>query len=134
MKLNYLWILMKDYSHSEKFENIRLYPACYGGLLSCNYFIKFVFDINSWLTTNEEIIIPLDFYERFTGCMNTPKNFEENQNIIISDIQGNDKINNIIKIEDEPINDSEIKIPKDNFKKVEEEFPNESEINTPNFE
>ena len=34
-------ILDKDKSEdNKKFFNVRLYPSCYGGLLSCNYYIK----------------------------------------------------------------------------------------------
>ena len=57
---------MKNYKYREIYENIKLCPCCYDGLLSCNYFIEFEFDIDSWFSKNENLIIPLDFYEKFT--------------------------------------------------------------------
>ena len=60
-------------SHKEKFKNIKLFPACYDGLLTCEYFIKFEFDLDSWFTTNEDFSIPLDFGELCNEFTPTPK-------------------------------------------------------------
>ena len=60
-------------SHKEKYKNIRLYPACYDGLLTCQYSIQFEFDLDSWFTTNEDFSIPLDFGELFNEFTPTPK-------------------------------------------------------------
>ena len=48
-----------------KFNNIKLYPSCNGGLLSCLYYITIVIETNTFFSTNEEIIIPIDFYSPF---------------------------------------------------------------------
>ena len=48
-----------------KFNNIKLYPSCNGGLLSCLYYITIVIETNTLFSTNEEIIIPIDFYSPF---------------------------------------------------------------------
>ena len=64
--------------YKDKFKNIKLFPSCYGGLLTCEYFIKFVFDLDSWFTTNEEFSLPLDFYELFNDFTAEPKKFELN--------------------------------------------------------
>ena len=62
----------------EKFKNILLFPACYGGLLTCEYFIQFIFDLDSWFTTNEDFTIPIDFGELNNEFTSTPKKFELN--------------------------------------------------------
>ena len=48
-----------------KFNNIKLYPSCNGGLLTCLYYITIVIETNTLFSTNEEIIIPIDFYSPF---------------------------------------------------------------------
>ena len=59
-------ILDKDKRESNlKFNNIKLYPSCNGGLLSCLYYITIVIETNTLFSTNEEIIIPIDFYSPF---------------------------------------------------------------------
>jgi len=52
---------------TEKFENVRLYPSCSGGLLSCQYNIKIIIETNTLFSANEEIIIPIDFYSPFNN-------------------------------------------------------------------
>ena len=51
--------------YSEKFKNILLFPTCYGGLLTCEYNLNIIFEMDSWFTSNEKAIIPLDIYEPF---------------------------------------------------------------------
>lgn len=51
--------------YSEKFKNILLFPTCYGGLLTCEYQLKIIFEMDSWFTSNEKVVIPLDIYEPF---------------------------------------------------------------------
>ena len=113
----------KDYKYREKYEYIKIYPACYGGLITCNYFIKFIFDMGSWFTTNEEFIILLDFYDKFINNDNNTKTTEQTPGNNI------DKSNKI-KVEDNYPNESEIITPKNVGKKIEEELPNESDLNT----
>ena len=50
--------------YSEKFKNIYLYPCCYEGLISCEYYIKVIFETDTLFSTNESLTIPIDFYER----------------------------------------------------------------------
>ncbi len=51
--------------HDEKFKKVKLFPSCYGGLLSCEYFFKVIIQMNTYFSTNEEIILPIDIYEPF---------------------------------------------------------------------
>ena len=70
---------------SEKFYGIYLYPTCIGGLLSVEYFIKMELVMDSFFSSNEEFIIPIDLYEPYANDPNL--NIEQNiaypnQNII----------------------------------------------------
>ena len=95
-------ILDKDKSEdNKKFFDVRLYPSCYGGLLSCNYYIKITMEISSMLSPDEEMkIIPIDFYSPFNEKKKENFNMEndinniENENININ-------INNDLKIKKE---------------------------------
>jgi hypothetical protein len=51
--------------YSEKYNGIKLSPSCYGGLLSCEYYIKMVLEMDTMLSTDEDIRIPIDLYEPF---------------------------------------------------------------------
>ncbi len=48
--------------YSEKYNGVYLYPSCFGGLLSCEYYIKMVLEMDSMLSTNEDMRIPIDLY------------------------------------------------------------------------
>jgi hypothetical protein len=97
-------ILDNDHrKHKEKFKNILLFPACYGGLLTCEYFIQFIFDLDSWFTTNEDFTIPIDFGELNNEFTSTPKKFELNPYITNNKTQ----INNI-NTDDELPDENEI--------------------------
>ena len=86
-------LLDKDKNPStEKFENIKLYPSCSGGLLSCQYNIKIVIETNTFFSTNEEIIIPIDFYSPFN-------NLDNKNEININTNTKNEEINNVNNIE-----------------------------------
>ena len=50
--------------YSQKFKDVYLYPSCYEGLISCEYYIKVTFETDTLFSTNESLIIPIDFYER----------------------------------------------------------------------
>ena len=95
----------KNYKNKDKFKDIKLFPACYGGLLSCQYFIKFIFDMESFFTTNEEIDIELDLYEKFIDFndnTNEMKNNETDNNIKVSDeLPDESEINEQIKTTEE---------------------------------
>ena len=112
----------KNFKYKEKYNGIRLFPACYGGLLTCNYAISFEFDMDSWGTTNEDFIEPLDFYERFTDYIETPKPFE-----LKPYTNGNDTSQNNENSNDELPSEAELNTQKDNI-----QIPDESEINTQN--
>ena len=51
--------------YSEKYSGVKLSPTCYGGLLSCEYYIKMVLEMDTLLSTDEDIRIPIDLYEPF---------------------------------------------------------------------
>ena len=44
---------------------IKLYPSCYGGLLSCEYYIKIKFEMDTLFSTDSTFSISVDFYEPF---------------------------------------------------------------------
>ena len=45
--------------------NFRLYPSCYGGFLSCEYYIKIKLEIDTLFSNDPTFSIPVDFYEPF---------------------------------------------------------------------
>jgi hypothetical protein len=49
--------------YSQKFKNINLYPSCYDGLISCEYFLRVMLETDTLFSTNEYEDIPIDFYE-----------------------------------------------------------------------
>ena len=53
---------------SEKYGGIHIYPTCYGGLLSVEYFIKMELEMDTFWSTNEEFFIPIDFFEPFANA------------------------------------------------------------------
>ena len=110
----------KNFNYKEKYSGIGLFPSCYGGLLTCNYMIKFEFDMDAWGTTNEDFIEPLDFYERFTDYIETPKPFELKPYANINGTNQNNENNN-----DELPNEDELNTQMDSI-----QIPDESEINT----
>ena len=68
---------------SQKFSGISLYPTCFGGLLSVEYFIKMEIMMDSILSTKEEFIIPIDLFEPFAEepFMNNNQNMQYPQQI-----------------------------------------------------
>ena len=50
---------------SEKYSGIYLYPTCFGGLLSVEYFIKMEIEMDTMWSTTEDFSIPIDFFEPF---------------------------------------------------------------------
>ena len=81
----------------EKFENIKLFPSCSGGLLSCQYNIKIVIETNTSFSSNEEIIIPVDFYSPF----NDKDNIENENDIINEEIIVENNIDNNLNINEQ---------------------------------
>ena len=51
--------------YSEKYKGIYLSPSCYGGLLSCEYYIKMVVQMDTMWSTDVDFRLPIDLYEPF---------------------------------------------------------------------
>jgi len=83
-----------------KYNKVKLYPSCNGGLLSCQYYIKVLVETNTLFSTNEEMVIPVDFYSPFNE-ENEINN--ENNNKVDNNIKNNnnESINNNIKKQEE---------------------------------
>ena len=60
-------------AYSKKFSNVHLYPSCYNGLISCEYYIRMMLETDTIFSTNEFANLKVDFYE-------AEKNNEENDN------------------------------------------------------
>ena len=60
----------------QKFNGIYLYPTCFGGLLSVEYFFKMEIVMDSFWSANEEFLIPIDLFEPFANQPNMT--FEQN--------------------------------------------------------
>ena len=45
-----------------KFDNIVLYQSCYDGIITCEYNIRIMLEMDTLFSTNEFLEIPLDFY------------------------------------------------------------------------
>ena len=105
--------------YSQKFKDIYIYPCCYEGLISCEYYLKITFETDTLFSTNESLTIPIDFYERDNtnktnnynleikylpseGVFNTPRplnnRIEKDDNYIKhSNTQNMNNINNIME-------------------------------------
>ena len=102
----------------KKFQNIKLFPSCSGGLLSCNYFVKIIIETNTLFSTNEEMIIPVDFYS------SSNNNKEDNEK--------NSKINMNLNIEEN--NDGNLNINQQVFIKETQTYENNIKSNNNNSE
>ena len=75
-------ILDKDKREEKlKFFNIKLFPSCDGGLLSCQYYIKIIIETNTLFSTNEEMLIPIDFYSVYKEEKNDSNNINNKNKI-----------------------------------------------------
>ena len=140
-------ILDKDNrKYSEKF-NVKLFPSCYGGLLSCEYYMKVIIEMNSWFSSNEQIIIPLDFYEPFNNTFeqkpnqkpyinNNNLNYIPQYNSCIDNKTNFQQMNNNENISKSYIQPKPqtISINNQNNDFKEEEYPSQEEINKKNEE
>lgn len=68
-------------------KSIYLYPSCYGGLLSCQYYLKIMFETDTLFSTNEFILTPIDFYEK--GKKDEKEEDDKSNKIQESDIPEN---------------------------------------------
>ena len=51
-------------TYNEKYKNILLFPSCYNGLITCEYYFKIILETNTVFSTDEYILMPIDFYEK----------------------------------------------------------------------
>lgn len=81
---------------NQNFDNIKLFPSCTGGLLSCQYYIKIIIETNTLFSTNEEIIIPIDFYSPFNNNddMGGSSNYINNKENMIKEENKNENLKN----------------------------------------
>ena len=95
----------------KKFQNIKLFPSCSGGLLSCNYFLKIIIETNTLFSTNEEMIIPVDFYSSSNNNKeDNEKNNKINMNLNIEENNdGNLNINQQVFIKETQTSENNIK-------------------------
>ena len=57
--------LDKDNScYGKKFKDILLFPSCYNGLLTCEYYFKILLETDTLFSTDELLIMPIDFYAK----------------------------------------------------------------------
>ena len=50
--------------YGEKFKDVLLFPSCYDGFLTCEYYFKIVLETNTLFSTDEYLIMPIDFYAK----------------------------------------------------------------------
>lgn len=48
---------------TEKFKNVFLFPSIYDDILICEYSIKVTIEMNTLFSTNEDLELPIEFYE-----------------------------------------------------------------------
>ena len=63
--------------YSEKFKNVGLYSPCYGGLITCKYFMRVQLETNTLMTQDEYFSMEIEFYEKEEN--NTENNQNNNQ-------------------------------------------------------
>ena len=51
-------------SYGEKFKDVLLFPSCYDGFLTCEYYFKIVLETNTLFSTDEYLIMPIDLYAK----------------------------------------------------------------------
>ena len=135
--------------YNEKFKNIKLFPACYGGLLTSEYYLKIIYVMDSWFTSNEEVKIPLDFYEPFTinNYTNTQpftqKDYMNTNNYLnskqITNIQQNQQTETVKPStetnnqEDELPSEEEVNMQNNNNNNKDGEFDKDGSAPPPNF-
>lgn len=120
----------------EKFKNVLLFPSCYNGLLTCQYYIDIIFEMDTWFSSNEKFKIPLDFYEPFISMDNSnEKSFYQKNNIYNTSLNNNNYqkptiYNNEFNSQQIPqIFPSECQTPQNNEVNINDyELPNEEEI------
>jgi hypothetical protein len=102
---------MDQRAYSEKFKNVTLYPACYEGLISCEYYLKMLMETDTLFSTNEFVTLQIDLYE---ANKNPEQNIESLIDINVMTPMGS-KINKPMAHSNTTVNKEEIK--KENIKK-----------------
>ena len=69
--------------YGEKFKDILLFPSCYDGLLTCEYYFKILLETNTLFSTDEYLIMPIDFYEK----ENEKEEKEENEEMTFNKLK-----------------------------------------------
>ena len=70
---------MDESAYSKKYKNINLYPSCYKGLISCEYYIRIMLETDTLFSTNEYANIQVDFYEDDKKNEDTDKNEDKDK-------------------------------------------------------
>jgi hypothetical protein len=102
---------MDQRAYSEKFKNVTLYPACYNGLISCEYYLKMLMETDTLFSTNEFVTLQIDLYE---ANKNPEQNIESLIDINVMTPMGS-KISKPMAHSNTTVNKEEIK--KENIKK-----------------
>ena len=117
-------LLDKDKREPElKFNNIKLYPSCKGGLLSCQYYIKIILETDTLFSTNISLKIPIDFYSPYVPYE------KKNSSNINKEINNNEREENEERHEDETKNDLEDNLNINNQQVYHNEFNSDKERN-----
>ena len=117
-------LLDKDKREPElKFNNIKLYPSCEGGLLSCQYYIKIILETDTLFSTNITLKIPIDFYSPYVPYE------KKNSSNINKEINNNEREENEERHEDETKNDLEDNLNINNQQVYHNEFNSDKERN-----
>ena len=106
---------------SEKFKNIFLLPSLYNKILTCEYFIKIMLEMDTYFSTNESLEIPIEFYEDDHSNIN---------NININKTKNEQKLNNVKNIN--YIDDYVDQLP--DFEELERSQNQRSMISNNNFQ
>lgn len=115
--------------HDEKFKKVKLFPACYGGLLSCEYFFKVIFQMDTLFSTNEEFVLPIDIYEPFIIDMTTTGQPFMPQQYSMGNANQNPPIcNNEIDFDKIPQVSPQTQTNGQDYSEVENELPSMEEI------
>ena len=61
--------------YGKKFKDVLLFPSCYDGFLTCEYYFKIVLETNTLFSTDEYLIMPIDLYTK----ENEKKDIEEDK-------------------------------------------------------
>ena len=142
------FIKMPDNSYNpeniyKKFDSLKklqfnndtfLYQSCYNEIITIQYTIRAMIEINSWFSTNEYMEIPIDFYEDENKINNMNSNLIINNNInnnINSNKNNNNNniiINNNIRNEDNELPTLE-EITKADNKKINNKIDDNGNFN-----